>query len=192
MPLLSEDADFRVSLWARPRLPVHPKPSDWCRHGRDGDTAVRRFGAWKRLYDGKRLDADFPLVKICGLTNRQDALAAADAGADLLGFVLARSPRQTTTAFIKSCADIPLPRVAVLVQGEQIPAELPALIADGIVDFVQFHGDSLPEVLRGGAAWQAMNLRTTEDVSRLETAWSPAVLLDAWSETHNGGTGKTA
>ena len=98
--------------------------------------------------------------------------------------------RQTTIAFIKSCADIPRPKVAVLVQGEQIPAELPALIADGIVGFVQFHGDSLPDALRGGAAWQAMNLRTREDVSRLEQAWSPAVLLDAWSETHKGGTGK--
>ncbi len=59
-----------------------------------------------------------PLVKVCGLTREDDVAAAAEAGADLAGFVLAESPRRAE-------APLPVPEtmlsVAVCV-GEPVEA----------------------------------------------------------------------
>jgi indole-3-glycerol phosphate synthase/phosphoribosylanthranilate isomerase len=60
-----------------------------------------------------------PLVKVCGLTNQEDVDAAVDAGADLVGFILAESPRRAEA--VLAAPDTVL-RVAVFV-GETEPTD---------------------------------------------------------------------
>lgn len=161
----------------------------------DGIEAERRYGAWKRLYARHR--DGVPLVKICGITNRADAEAAVEAGADMLGFVLAESPRRSSDAVVRQCADLPVLKTAVVVLGpdEDLPAEVAELLKDGVLDFVQFHGDESPETVRSWSGYKAVNLRTPEDAVCLEIGAadnpaSPAVLVDAFSAEARGGTGK--
>ena len=155
------------------------------------DEANRRFGAWGKLY-GKRQPPSVPLVKICGITNRTDAEAALDAGADILGFVLAESPRQTTVEFIRECADLPVVKagVVVLSRGEDLPPEIAALLDEGVLDFIQFHGDESFETVRKWPGYKALQLKDTEDAGAMDSAGSPAVLVDAFSPGIRGGSGK--
>jgi phosphoribosylanthranilate isomerase len=44
-------------------------------------------------------------VKICGITNLDDALAAVEYGADALGFVFAPSPRQVTAEVVRGIVE---------------------------------------------------------------------------------------
>lgn len=146
---------------------------------------------WNWLYSRKTEGR--PLVKICGITNREDALAAVDLGADLLGFVLADSPRKADPAFIRTLTDLPVPKVAVVVTGTEEPdREILELLEKGYIDAVQFHGDEMPGSLRAFSypCYKALRLKNPEDTEEITRFPGPRVLVDAWSEKEYGGTGK--
>ncbi len=153
------------------------------------DEAVRRYGAWERLYT--RCKPGKTLVKICGLTSKEDAQASVAAGADLLGFILADSPRQVTPDFIRRCAGLSIPKAAVvtLKAGEKPSKALIGLLADGAIDFIQFHGDETPDTVRTWPSYKALSLQAPEDVESIVQAGSPAVLVDSFSPMIRGGSG---
>lgn len=133
------------------------------------------------------------MVKICGITNREDALAAADGGATALGFnFYPKSARFTSPeAAARLIEELPSSvwKVGVFVNEAGNLAELAARIG---LDVVQLHGDeppdSLPEGLR---VWKAFRVGPSFDPAQLDRYPVEACVLDAPSAELYGGTGTT-
>ncbi len=137
---------------------------------------------------------DSPLIKICGLTRLKDVAAADEAGADILGFILASvSPRATTPGFIRSVGPTRALKVAVVVGADSGPMpEVRRLLQEGALDAVQFHGDERPETCAAAAFpyYKALPLRDIADIDTIGEYHCPRVLVDAYHQGASGGTGK--
>jgi len=135
-----------------------------------------------------------PLIKICGLTRHQDVAAADEAGADILGFILASvSPRRTTPDFIRSVGPSRALKVAVVIGTDSEPMpEVRRLLQEGVLDAVQFHGNEAPEACAaaGYPYYKALPLRDAADIETIGNYYCPRVLIDAYHKGASGGTGK--
>lgn len=138
-------------------------------------------------------------VKICGITRAADAVAAAAAGADAVGFNLwPGSPRCIDLAAAAAwIAELPsfLLRVAVMVDPD--PAEVVRVAALPFIDRLQFHGRESPAFCaacagRGIPFIKAVRPRTPADLGALPTFSTRDLLLDAFVPGVPGGTGRTA
>ncbi len=133
-------------------------------------------------------------VKICGVTNVADALAAAEAGADMIGLNFYEgSPRHLTvqTAVEISRALPPLIlRVGVFVNPTE--ALVMRAIGDCGLSLLQFHGDETSEFCMqfGLMSIKALRVRDAESLTALENFQTDAFLLDAHSKSGLGGTGE--
>ena len=132
-------------------------------------------------------------VKICGITSVADGLAAAEAGADMIGLMLyEKSPRhvslQTAAKIARALPPFVL-RVGVFVN----PTEELVLraIADCGVTLLQFHGDEPPEFCTqfGMMSMKAFRIRDAGSLAALPDYSTEAYLLDAYSADALGGTG---
>jgi phosphoribosylanthranilate isomerase len=138
------------------------------------------------------------LVKICGITNLVDALASAEAGADVLGFnFYQKSPRYVAPAAAARIGE-QLPeqilRVGIFVN-EASPARVADLARAAKVTAVQLHGDETAEYCRAlrdeFMVIKAMRVGRDFSPAQAETFDADAVLLDAFSTDAYGGTGRT-
>ncbi len=143
-------------------------------------------------------------VKICGLTRTGDALAAAAAGADMIGFVFARSPRRVSPEAARAMiaavrgaagsagAAVPL---AVGVFVDEPPGEVARVAALAGLDVAQLHGTESPDLCRSLPlpVIKALRVAKGEDLARAGD-YAGAVgylLLDARLPGAAGGTGKS-
>ncbi|MGE5263722.1 MAG: phosphoribosylanthranilate isomerase [Acidobacteriota bacterium] len=142
-------------------------------------------------------------VKICGITNLDDAIAAADAGADLLGFVFyEKSPRhippegagQIASALHRRSAIPSLVGVFV----DELPDRVEQIIESVPLDLVQLHGhESIQTLLRlSPYAFKALRPRNHDEAweqirqyHRTLNETTPAFIVDAFDAARYGGTG---
>ena len=136
-------------------------------------------------------------IKICGIKTVSDALAAMDAGADLIGFNFYRkSPRYIG---VGRCRDIMtvmrryghIQYVGVFVNASA--AEIFATMDTCGLSLAQLHGDETPEILEElcGKAFKAFR-GIPENINGFERRDSPALLVDAAVKGVYGGSGVTA
>jgi len=143
-------------------------------------------------------------IKICGITEISYAQAAIEAGADLIGVVLAPSPRQVTRdkarEIVAAAKKHYFPVVGVFVN--MPAAAVNAAAADCGLDWVQLSGDESWEYCRQIEKpvikaihimpdWNEEKLLAhLENGQRKLGSGSPIYLLDTFVEQKYGGTGK--
>lgn len=135
-------------------------------------------------------------VKICGITNRDDALHAAACGADALGFVFyPASPRCVTPAAVEAItAELPpfVTRVGLFVN--ESPARIRAIVARCGLDAVQLHGDEPPQdcLLAPLRVVKGVRPAAGAQLGDWDSYQVSALLVDAAVPGVYGGTGERA
>ncbi|MHB1000641.1 MAG: phosphoribosylanthranilate isomerase [Armatimonadota bacterium] len=141
-------------------------------------------------------------VKICGITNTEDALAAAEAGVDFLGFIFAESPRkvdaETAASIIKE-----LPPYITTV------GVFAGLDAEAIVEIIKKTGLDCAQVYDHAACNMApvakevgcrrvirvFNIKNDDDIEKMKAdavkCDCGGFLMDAYVDGQAGGTGRT-
>jgi phosphoribosylanthranilate isomerase len=133
-------------------------------------------------------------VKICGISNAEDAIACVKAGADALGIVLTEGPRQVSIdEAAEALAAVPpfVARVGVFVDAD--PAFVEEAAARLRLSALQFHGDESPQECANAPAPVIKAIRVAEGFDPCVMApyrsVVTALLLDTFVRGECGGTG---
>ena len=138
-----------------------------------------------------------PKVKICGITNVDDAIAAVQLGADLLGFnFYSKSPRYIEPADAEKIIR-KLPAFVDTV-GVFVDADVDTIrktTGDLMLNWVQLHGDETPGFCvsldsLSAQVIKAIRVKSPRDIEYAKNFATDAILLDAFHPSLYGGTGE--
>ena len=136
------------------------------------------------------------IIKVCGIVEPHDALAAVQAGATAIGIVFySASPRYARldqAAMISAIVSSRALKVGVFVN--ETPERIRAVAEAVRLDVVQLHGDEPPSdiaELEGLRVWKALPVGDNFDAARMDDYDCEAILLDTASADAYGGSGQT-
>jgi phosphoribosylanthranilate isomerase len=135
-------------------------------------------------------------IKICGIKTIQDALAALEAGADLIGFnFYPKSPRFVEVGMCRNIMSVVRQNGRAKCVGVFVNASVDEILAtmDTLgLNLAQLHGDETPDMLNelDGKAFKAFR-GIPESVDGFARSESPAFLVDAAVKGVYGGSGVT-
>jgi phosphoribosylanthranilate isomerase len=136
-------------------------------------------------------------VKICGITNLRDALAAEKAGADIIGFIFAKSPRRIKPAAVKRI--IRALKMSTMKAGvfvNENADRVNAFVKDLKLNFVQLSGDETPVYTRrikGAKIIKAVHVKKGSTLKKQVKKFKNRVyafLFDTYDKQKRGGTGR--
>lgn len=134
-------------------------------------------------------------IKICGITNLDDALAAVDYGADALGFnFYKKSPRfvapEKAAEIIAQLPPFIVPVGIFVNEREDRIREITSLAC---IQGIQLHGDETPEFCQrfGTKVIKAFQIKNKESLKQMSHYRVSAYLLDSYKDGQRGGTGET-
>ena len=131
-------------------------------------------------------------IKICGITNIEDALKATSLRVDALGFIFAPSPRRIVPDRAKQIIKaLPktLLKVGVFVNEER--KEIQRVAEYCGLDALQLHGEEPPEYCQTffHPVLKAIRIRDLDNLKGMEEYHGVSILLDTYSPLRAGGTG---
>ena len=149
------------------------------------------------MFGGKCKSGSRIFVKICGITNELDALAAIKAGADALGFNLVRQSKRYIN--IEAAAGwinkLPQEICKVAVMADPNWEDACRISQLGFIDALQLHGDESPQFCRrladaGIPFAKAVPVTASKSLADLPNYFTDTMILDSSVGGTFGGTGK--
>jgi phosphoribosylanthranilate isomerase len=137
-------------------------------------------------------------VKICGLTNLEDALMAVDMGADMLGFnFYPKSKRYIETSEALDIINkIPTFVDTVGIFVNPTLEDIRDIAEQGFLNWIQLHGDESAEFC-DSLRWlnartiKAIRVESPKDIETADSFYTDAILFDSRVPDEYGGTGKS-